>query len=339
MNALLDQYEPGLTSEKIQGLFGPLAKELSTLVKQAAAKKQPNLPPAIYDLSAQKQLSIEIAKALGYDLGAGRIDISPHPFTVDFHPTDVRITTRYNEHDFWESLSSTIHETGHALYQQGLLVKDFGTPLCEPVSLGIHESQSRIWENFVGKSKDFTGYLYPLLERYFGKKIIHYSSEELYQWLNRVRPHFIRVESDEVTYNLHIVLRFEIEKELIEGKLKAADVPALWNQKMKDYLGLVVPSDAQGCLQDIHWSHGTFGYFPTYTLGNLYAAQLYQKIKKDIPGLERAFLKGDFSQFLAWLRREIHVHGRRYQPEELLERATGEPLNPRYLIEHLKTKV
>lgn len=338
-DALLDQYEPGLTSKKIDGLFTPLAKELSVLVKQAASKKQPVLPAAFYDQIGQEKLSHEVAAALGYDLNAGRIDISPHPFTVDFHPTDVRITTRYSEDNFWESLGSTIHETGHALYQQGLPVKEFGTPLCEPISLGVHESQSRIWENFVGKSQSFAEYLHPILERYFGKKIIHYSAQELYVWLNRVQPSFIRVESDEVTYNLHIVLRFEIEKELMEGTLKVADVPEAWNQKMKDYLGLSVTDDAQGCLQDIHWSHGTLGYFPTYTLGNLYAAQLYQKIVRDIPDLEKNFAKGDFAPFLAWLRKEIHVHGRRYQPEELLERATGEPLNPNYLIQHLKAKV
>lgn len=338
-DALLDQYEPGLTSKKIDGLFTPLAKELSVLVKQAARKEQPVLPKAFYDKTEQEKLSHEVAAALGYDLNAGRIDISPHPFTVDFHPTDVRITTRYSEDNFWESLGSTIHETGHALYQQGLPVKEFGTPLCEPVSLGIHESQSRIWENFVGKSQAFADYLYPILERYFGKKTINYSAQELHAWLNRVQPSFIRVESDEVTYNLHIVLRFEIEKELMEGILKVNDVPAAWNQKMKDYLGLTVTDDAQGCLQDIHWSHGTLGYFPTYTLGNLYAAQLYHKISHDIPGLEKEFAKANFTPFLAWLRKEIHIHGRRFQPEELLERATGEPLNPNYLIEHLKAKV
>ncbi len=338
-DALLDQYEPGLTSSKVEDLFEPLVKELSVLVKAVSSLPQANLPKAKYDLETQKKLNHKIAYDLGYDLEAGRIDISPHPFTVDFHPSDVRITTRYDEENFWEALGSTIHETGHALYQQGLPIKEFSTPLGEAVSLGIHESQSRIWENFVGKSQPFVNYLHPLLINAFGKKSVQYSPEELHAWLNRIQPNFIRVESDEVTYNLHIVLRFEIEKDLMEGKLAVKDVPALWNQKMKDYLGLTVTDDAQGCLQDIHWSHGTLGYFPTYTLGNLYSAQLYHKIKQDIPGIEASFAKGDFKQFLAWLRREIHVQGRRYQPEELLERATGEPLNPRYLIDHLKTKI
>ncbi len=231
-DALLDQYEPGLTSKKVESLFVPLAKELSVLVRQASSKKQPVLPEAKYNVVSQEKLSREVAEALGYDLDAGRIDVSPHPFTVDFHPTDVRITTRYSEHDFWESLGSTIHEVGHALYQQGLPVKEFGNPLCEPVSLGVHESQSRLWENFVGKSRPFAEYLHPLLVRYFGDNVA-YSPEELHARLNRVQPHFIRVESDEVTYNLHIVLRFEIEKALIEGSLSVAKIPAVWNQKMK----------------------------------------------------------------------------------------------------------
>ncbi|MGI8637372.1 MAG: carboxypeptidase M32 [Segetibacter sp.] len=336
-DALLDQYEPGLTTEKIEHLFSPLTKSLRQLIQQAAQKKPASLPKMKYDIEVQKKLNNKIAAALGYDLQAGRIDVSPHPFTIDFHPSDVRITTRYDEHDFWVALGSTVHETGHALYQQGLPANQFGTPLGEPVSLGIHESQSRIWENFVGKSRPFVDFLYPQLEKSFGQ--LPYSADELHSWLNRVQPNPIRVESDEVTYNLHIALRFEMERDLIEGNMKVADVPHIWNQKMKEYLGLDIKDDANGCLQDIHWSHGTFGYFPTYTLGNLYAAQMYQKIKKDILNLEASFAKGDFSQFLNWLRREIHVHGRRYEPEALLEKATGEPLNPNYLIDHLRTKV
>ncbi len=338
-DALLDQYEPGLTSKKVVQLFMPLGIELAELIKHARANP-PSLPKATYDLEVQKKLNYKVASDLGYDLEAGRIDTSLHPFTIGIHPSDVRITTRYNENDFWEALGCTIHETGHALYEQGLPFREFGTPLCEAVSLGVHESQSRIWENFVGKSRVFVDYLYPILSKSaLSKQVAQYSPDELYAWLNRVQPNFIRVESDEVTYNLHIVLRFEIEKALMEGELEAKDIPTVWNQKMKQYLDLEVKDDALGCLQDIHWSHGTLGYFPTYTLGNLYAAQLYHKIKNDIPDLEKDFARGDFKPFLAWLRREIHAHGRRYQPEELLERATGEPLNPNYLIEHLKSKV
>jgi carboxypeptidase Taq len=282
-------------------------------------------------------LNHRIAKDLGYDLEAGRIDISPHPFTTTFHTTDVRITTRYDENDFWVSLGSTIHEVGHALYDQGLPEAWFGTPLGEAVSLGIHESQSRSWENMVGRSRSFVSYLYPLLQKYF--PALSYGEEELYVWLNRVSPNLIRVESDEVTYNLHIVLRYELEKALIEGELQVADLPAAWNEKVEKYLGLKVPDDALGVLQDVHWSHGAFGYFPTYTLGNLYAAQLFETYKKAHPRYENDFRNGKFSSYLDWLRKNVHSQGRRYKPLELVKRITGEDLNSEYLIKHLSLKV
>ncbi len=233
---------------------------------------------------------------------------------------------------------STIHETGHALYEQGLPVKEYGNPLGEAVSLGIHESQSRIWENMVGRSPEFCHYLNTVLTKYFpnNPKI---SDEQIYKYLNRVEPSLIRVEADETTYNLHIVVRFELEKALMEGKLAVADLPSAWNAKMKQYLGVDVPDDAHGVLQDIHWSHGTLGYFPTYTLGNIYAAQLFAKAKSDIPGLEAGFAKGEFKEFLAWLRKNIHSQGGRYQPEELIKKVTGEGLNSKYLIDYLKIKL
>jgi carboxypeptidase Taq len=295
------------------------------------------LPAAQYPQSAQAELNDEIAKALGYDMEAGRIDASPHPFTTSFHTTDVRITTRYDEADFWVSLGSTIHEVGHALYEQGLSEEHFGTPLGEAVSLGIHESQSRTWENQVGRSRAFSDYLHPRLKRYFPD--ISYSAEELHRWLNRISPNLIRVESDEVTYNLHIVLRYELEKALISGEIQVADLPAAWNEKVNKYLGLKVPDDAGGVLQDVHWSHGSFGYFPTYTLGNLYAAQFFETAKRALPSLEADFAKGDFSQLLTWLRQNIHSHGRRYSPAELVTKITGEKLDAKYLLDHLATKV
>ncbi len=338
-DALLDGFEPGLTARKVENLFMPLAAELKELILQASQQKVPTLPKARYDLLAQKKLNEAVAAKMGYDLEAGRLDVSPHPFTIDFHPTDVRITTRYSENDFWEALGSTIHETGHALYQQGLPPGDFGTPLGEPVSLGVHESQSRIWENFVGKSRSFVEYLYPLLIEYFGIETIQYTPDELYTWLNRVQPNLIRVESDEVTYNMHILLRFEIEKGLMEGTIKVEDVPHMWQEKVKEYLGIEVTNDAMGALQDVHWSHGTLGYFPTYTLGNIYSAQLYNSINKAVPDLSSKFEEGNFQPFLNWLRKEIHQYGRTYEPEELIARATGKPVSSEYLLEHLRSKI
>jgi carboxypeptidase Taq len=336
-DALLDGYEPAMTVKKLQALFEPLSGELSQLVTAAAAKKPLKLPKKTYDLDKQKAFNRAIAEAFGYDFNRGRLDESPHPFTTGFHPTDVRITTRYDKDDFWISLGATIHETGHALYEQGLPEKFFATPLGSSVSLGVHESQSRIWENFVGRGRPFVSYFYPKLTKTFGK--LPYSQEQLYNWLNRVEPSLIRVEADEVTYNLHVILRFEIEKQLIEGDLTVEELPHIWNQKMDDYLGVQVPNDSQGVLQDVHWSHGSFGYFPTYSLGNLYSAQLYSAITKDLPSIETDFADGNFRPFLEWLRDNIHRHGRRYQPEELIERASKEPLSSAYLLDHLASKV
>lgn len=336
-DALLDAYEPGMTAKQLDGVLLPLADELKNLVSRVKEKAQPVLPKRNYTLNEQKKLNQQVSEAIGYDFGAGRIDASPHPFTINFHPTDVRITTRYDKSDFWISLGSVIHEVGHALYEQGLPPKMFGTPLGESISLGIHESQSRIWENFVGRSRAFSAYLYPLLKGTFGQ--LPYEEEELFRWLNKIRPSLIRVEADEVTYNLHIALRYEIEKALIEKRLDVDDLPAVWNEKVKQYLGIDVPDDAQGVLQDIHWSHGTLGYFPTYSLGNLYAAQIFNTINREIKGLDQKFASGDFEPFLHWLRQNIHRHGRRYRPNELIQKITGEPLDPRYLIEHLKQKV
>jgi carboxypeptidase Taq len=336
-DALLDDFEPGLTATRVENIFTPLASELTEIVKKVKNKPKVELPEAKYPIDIQVKMNHEIAKALGYDLEAGRIDVSPHPFTTGFHPTDVRITTRYKEDDFWYAVGCTVHETGHALYEQGLPTKEYGNPLGESVSLGIHESQSRMWENFVGRSPEFSVYLNSLIQKYFPKnpKI---SDELLHKYLNHVEPSLIRVEADETTYNLHIVIRFEIEKALMEGKIKVADLPEVWNAKMKQYLGVDVPDDAHGVLQDVHWSHGTLGYFPTYSLGNIYAAQLFNKVKKEIPNIETGFAKGDFSPLLNWLRINIHQEGSRYYPEDLIKKVTNEGLNPKYLVDYLKGK-
>jgi carboxypeptidase Taq len=337
-DALLDDFEPGLTAARVETIFTPLAKELAVLVKKVKDKPKIELPKAKYPIDIQVKMNHEIAAALGYDLDAGRIDVSPHPFTAGFHPTDVRITTRYQEDDFWYGVGCTVHETGHALYEQGLSVKEYGNPLGEAASLGIHESQSRMWENFVGRSPEFAHYLNNLLQKYFPKNPKN-SDELLYKYLNQVEPSLIRVEADETTYNLHIIIRFEIEKALMEDKIKISELPDIWNSKMKQYLGVKVPDDAHGVLQDIHWSHGTLGYFPTYSLGNIYAAQLFNKAKKETPGLEAGFADGEFAPLLKWLRKNIHQEGSRYFPEVLIKKVTGEGLNSKYLIDYLKDKI
>jgi carboxypeptidase Taq len=337
-DALLDDFEPGLTAARVETIFTPLAKELAVLVKKVKDKPKIELPKAKYPIDIQVKMNHEIAAALGYDLDAGRIDVSPHPFTAGFHPTDVRITTRYQEDDFWYGVGCTVHETGHALYEQGLSVKEYGNPLGEAASLGIHESQSRMWENFVGRSPEFAHYLNNLLQKYFPKNPKN-SDELLYKYLNQVEPSLIRVEADETTYNLHIIIRFEIEKALMEDKIKVSELPDIWNTKMKQYLGVKVPDDAHGVLQDIHWSHGTLGYFPTYSLGNIYAAQLFNKAKKETPGLEAGFADGEFAPLLKWLRKNIHQEGSRYFPEVLIKKVTGEGLNSKYLIDYLKDKI
>jgi carboxypeptidase Taq len=336
-DALLDGFEPDLTAARVEEVFTPLAKELAALVSKVKDKPKVKLPKAKYPIDTQVKMNRELAADLGYDLDAGRIDVSPHPFTTGFHPTDVRITTRYNEDDFYYAVGCTVHETGHALYEQGLLPKYYGTPMGEVGSLGLHESQSRMWENFVGRSHEYCHYLNSLLVKYYPDNL-KLTDEQVYEHLNYVQPSLIRVEADEVTYNLHIVLRFEIEKGLIEGTIKVAALPEVWNAKMKQYLGVDVPDDAHGVLQDVHWSHGTIGYFPTYTLGNIYAAQLFHKAKKEIPNLEKGFARGEFAPLLKWLRKNIHQEGSRYYPEELIKKVTGEGLNSKYLIDYLKNK-
>jgi carboxypeptidase Taq len=276
---------------------------------------------------------------MGFDFERGRIDPTVHPFCSGSHPGDVRITTRYAKDKFFDALGSTMHEAGHGLYEQGLPVEHNGTPLGNAVSLGIHESQSRMWENFVGRSRPFWKWCLPELQKAFGDAISHVTLDDAYQGMNLVRPDFIRVEADEATYNLHIMVRFELERALMSGDLAPADLPHEWNRRYKEYLGVDVPDDARGCLQDVHWSAGLLGYFPTYTLGNLYAAQLFEKALEDIPDLYDSFAEGDFSPLKTWLNTNVHEHGSRYLPAELCERVTGKPLGAEPLLRHLNDQL
>ena len=340
-DALLDTFEPYATTEEIAIALGDLKNFLAPFLVKIRNSKARISPEAIagdFDVEKQKAFCELAAKQIGYDFAAGRLDVSAHPFSTSFHPLDSRITTRYNRSEFMQAVGGVIHETGHALYEQGLPAAHFGTPLAEAVSLGIHESQSRLWENLVGKSSAFWTYFYPLLQNEFPNPLGNVSLDSFYRAINTVRPSFIRVEADEVTYNLHVILRFEIETGLIDGSIAVEDLPRIWNSKMKDLLGLDVPDDSLGVLQDVHWSGGMFGYFPTYSLGNLYSAQFFAAAKRAIPSLDDEMARGEFGQLLKWLRENIHVHGRFYSAQELAKNATGEKLNSKYFVDYISKK-
>lgn len=341
-DALLEAYEPGMTTEELTQVFNDLKDFLVPFLRKIK-ETQTKLDTrkrilGKFPIDKQADFNKLITEKMGFDSEAGRLDKSTHPFSTNFHPTDVRMTTRYKGNDVYYSIGSTIHETGHSIYEQNLPSKHFGTPLSEAVSMGIHESQSRLWENQIGKSLPFWQYFYPKLQRIFPEPFKKLRLAEFYKIINRVEPSLIRTEADEVTYNLHIILRFEIERELVEGSLEVKDLPKIWNAKVKEYFGLTVPSDKLGILQDVHWSGGDFGYFPTYTLGNLYAAQFYNQMKKDIPKLNQQIAKGDFSKINNWLKQNIHRHGKTYRAGALVKKVTGEELNSRYFAEYLEKK-
>jgi carboxypeptidase Taq len=326
-DALLDLYEPGLTADFCKFIFDKLTPELVNVIKNI---KQENLSKNKTQISTeeQKKLCIFILEKMGYDFNSGRMDIAPHPFETTLGRHDVRITNRYKKDSFIESLTGAMHEGGHALYEQGVNEKFEYTPLDHGVSLGIHESQSRFWENIIGRSQEFA--------IYFASKV-NISSKDLFKLTNYVKPGFIRVEADEVTYNLHIALRFEIENDLINGKIEVKDLPEVWNSKMKKYLGIVPKNNSMGVLQDVHWAHNSFGYFPTYTLGNLYGAQWRTFMKKELD-INKLVREGNFKPILSWLRKNIHQHGSLYYPEELVKKVTGENLNPDYFLNYIKEK-
>jgi len=341
-DALLDLYEPGLTSKICKGIFDKLQPELTRVL--ARIQKSENYKDSSelteeknYPIEVQKQLSIFVLKRMGYDFGAGRMDISSHPFTDTLDRWDVRITNRYKLSDFRESLMVAMHEGGHALYELGVDGIYAGTPLDGGVSLGIHESQSRFWENQVGRSESFLKFMTPVFQAFYPSELSKIDSEGIFRLFNQVKPSLIRTEADEVTYNLHIMLRFELEEVMINGRVMADDLPEIWRQKMKKYLEIVPETDREGVLQDVHWSHGPMGYFPTYTLGNLYAAQFTARMKKEI-NIADFCEKGELGVILSWLRANIHRYGSLYWPDELAQKATGEALNPRYFLEYIKEK-
>jgi len=341
-DALLEEYEPGANARQIESIFGPLQPRLSALVQRlCTSPRRPADALKGIDVPADKQhaFGLDVLKAIGFDLRAGRLDTTAHPFCSGFGPGDTRLTTRYNTSSCLEPLSSTMHEAGHGIYEQGLpKAAQFGTPLAEATSLGIHESQSRMWENLVGRSRAFWTWALPVAKRRFAPAIDGLTLDQVYASVNQVQRSFIRVEADEVTYNLHIMLRFGLERDLVSGRLAVKDLPAEWNRRFKEILGLDVPSDSLGCLQDVHWSFGLIGYFPTYTLGNLYAAQFWQTINTAIPDLDAQMARGEFDALKRWLNDHIHRHGRRYHAAELCARVTGKPLSAEPLMHYLESK-
>jgi carboxypeptidase Taq len=337
-DALIDDYEPGITAAQIRPVLEDLRKALVDLVGQLAGKAvDESYLDGHYPIEGQKAFSREVAAAFGYDFDAGRIDTTTHPFATTLGPFDQRITTRYNENRFEGCLYGVMHETGHALYEQGLPPDRAGLPSGDAVSLGIHESQSRLWENHVGRTTQFWHLWHASACKHL-PDLARYSPTELAEGVQRVAPSLIRVEADEVTYDLHILLRFELELALVEGRLPVKDLPEAWNSRFHELFGLKVPDNRRGVLQDIHWSHGSLGYFPTYTLGNLNAAQLMVAAEKRVPGLTEQLAQGNYAPLLGWLRENVHQHGRRYLPADLMTRATGEPTQARYRVEYLKKK-
>ncbi|HEX8323879.1 MAG TPA: carboxypeptidase M32 [Tepidisphaeraceae bacterium] len=342
-DALLDTYEPGETVATLRPLFDSLVPQLVRLLDavRASGRRPPkHLVGREIPVEAQKRVIAQIARDLGFDTAAGRLDTSLHPFCTGIAPGDTRITTRFTSTDFIGALLGTLHEVGHALYEQGLpKAAAYGTALAEAASLGVHESQSRLWENQVGRGRAFWTFFWPRVRDAIGPAFDGVGIEEWRFVLNAIQPSFIRTEADELTYDLHIALRFDLEHAMINGQLSVADLPAAWNARMKSDFGLDVPDAAMGCLQDVHWSAGLIGYFPTYTLGNLYAAQLFESVNHARPRLQDELSRGDFGGLLAWLREHIHRHGRRYRPRELCERATGQPRSADALIRRLTRKV
>lgn len=342
-DALLDLYEPGLTSAQCENVFTELQPPISRMLKRIVSSSEYNKPNPFqrhawrFDESHQRELTRFLLTKMTYSQAEGRLDVSAHPFTTTLGRHDVRITTKYHEDDIRSAYASTIHEAGHGLYELGIEDSYSHTPFAGGVSLGIHESQSRFWENQIGRSREFISYMYPIFQTLFPDVFNGSSESDFLKHVNHVKPGFIRIESDEVTYNLHIILRFEIESALINGTINVKDVPEVWGQKMKQYLGISPSTDREGCLQDVHWSYGDMGYFPTYCLGTLFAAQFTEKMKKQLK-FDNLVAAGELTPILGWLQKNIHQYGARYTPQEIIKRVSGEALTPHDFVNYLEKK-
>ena len=340
-DALLDAFEPGMTAEQLGRLFNPLRDELVRLIaaiRESGRHPNREIIARRYPIDAQREFSVAAARQIGFNFDEGRLDIAAHPFCSGFGPGDVRLTTRYDEHHFPGAFFGTLHEAGHGIYEQGLDRAQFGLPAGAACSLGIHESQSRMWENFVGRSRAFWEHFYPLAQSAFPEALDGTAAADFYRAINDVQPSFIRVEADEATYNLHILLRFDLERPLVAGDLAPADVPGAWNEMFAKYFGMTPPDAARGCLQDIHWSGGMIGYFPTYALGNMYAAQFFDSASRELGDLPAQFSRGRFAALKEWLNEKIHKQGKRFRAEKLVETVTGQSLSPVPLVRHLHAK-
>ena len=339
-DTLLDNFEPGMKTAEVKAIFEKLRPAQVKLIQAISGRQQVNdkFMNLQYDEQKQWDFGVMVATAFGYDWRRGRQDRSAHPFTTSFSMDDVRITTRFEKNSGASALFSTMHETGHALYEQGISPELNRTPLEGGASLALHESQSRLWENIVGRSLPFWEYFYPQLQKIFPAHLAGIRLDDWYMGINRVERSLIRVEADEATYNLHIMLRLELEIAMIEGSINVKDLPEAWNARMQQYLGITPPDDAHGVLQDIHWAGGMLGYFSTYALGNLISAQLWEKHAADNPGIEEQMRKGDFTRLLDWLRGNIHCHGRKFEPQKLVERVTGRGIDPEPYMRYLEEK-
>lgn len=337
---LLDDYEPGMKTAEVQAIFSTLRPQQVELIQAITAKPQvdDSFLHLQFDEKKQEQFGVEVITRYGYDWQHGRLDRAAHPFTIKFGIWDVRITTRYEPNYLGSALFSTLHECGHALYGQGIDPALSRTPLATATSYAVNESQSRLYENLLGRSLEFWTHFYPRLKEYFPSQLGNVDLETFYKGINKVEPSLIRVEADEATYNLHIMLRLELEIALMEGKLAVQDLPEAWNSRMQDYLGVVPPDDADGVLQDVHWSSGFLGYFSTYALGNLISAQLWEVVNDDIPDLREQIRRGAFDQLTGWMREKIHRHGMKFEPQELAQRLTGSKIDPAAYMRYLKSK-
>ena len=339
-DGLLDVYEPGMGAGEVSAVFSPLRERLSALFKKIISLSPPECSflDQNFDIESQAHFSQELMQRLGFDTRRGRVDVSAHPFTTTLGSDDIRITTRFLPMQIQSGIFSTVHESGHAFYELDFPEEIRGTCMADGASMGIHESQSRLWENVIGRSRPFWELIFPALRSYFPGALSLVTVEDFYRAINLVEPSLIRIEADEVSYSLHIILRFDLERELFSGTLDPADLPAAWSKKMKEYLGVEPENDTQGVLQDVHWSMGAFGYFPSYALGNLYGLQFWEKLRSDIPQTDKLIAEGNFAPIRAWLRDKIHVWGRRADPRELLRTVTGKDLSAEPFLGYIESK-